>query len=146
MSTQSENSPLAPIFKITLQIALLIAFWSVGTLIQNLFALPISGAVIGLFILLIGLLSGLFKEEWIKTGSDFLLAELVLLFIPCLIGMMNYKDLFLTEGWKLAVAVVIGTICVIVSTAYSVHFGFKLEKKLKQIHLHKSSHAFHSEK
>lgn len=120
------------ISKVFLQILLLLVFLAIGGMIKRVLNIPISAAVIGLMILLLSLLSGILKLDWIKTGADFILAELVLFFIPCFIGLIKYKDLFLTEGWQLLVAVFIGTVCVMVCTAYSVHFGFKLENKIKQ--------------
>lgn len=120
--------------QIVIQIALLMLFWWVGSLFQRWLNLPISAGVVGLFLVLIGLLSGVFKLQWIKTGSDFILGELVLFFIPCVVGLMNYKTLFITEGWQLLSAVVLGTICVMVFTAYSVHICFKLEVWLKRHH------------
>lgn len=136
-SHASQSHQINILSKIFLQVGLLIAFWWIGSVIQKQFNLPISAAVIGLFIVLIGLLTGFFKLTWIKTGSDFILGELVLFFIPCFIGLMKYKQLFITEGWQLIVAVVIGTICVMVCTAYSVYLGFKLENKFKQ---HRQTH------
>ncbi|WP_130804981.1 CidA/LrgA family protein [Acinetobacter ihumii] len=118
--------------KIILQLILLICFWWIGSVLQSFFHLPFSAGVIGLFLVLTGLLSGLFKLEWIKGGSDFILAELVLFFIPCVVGLMNYKNLFISEGWQLISAVVLGTVCVMVFTAYTVHLCFKLENRIKQ--------------
>ncbi|WP_333665513.1 CidA/LrgA family protein [Acinetobacter guillouiae] len=132
MSKRTQSHQISSIYKVTLQIGLLILIWWIGSIIQKQFNLPISAAVIGLFMVLIGLMTGIFKLNWIKSGSDFILGELVLFFIPCFIGLMKYKNLFMTEGWQLIVVVVLGTICVMVFTAYSVHIGFKLERKLKQ--------------
>lgn len=126
------------IARIASQISLLLMFWWLGSIIQAELHLPVSAAVVGLFMVLIGLFSGLFKLDWIKSGSDFILGELVLCFIPCFVGLIKYKDLFIREGWQLIVAVVVGTICVMVFTAYSVHLGFKLETKLKQQRTHKT--------
>ena len=115
-----------------IQIGLLLIFWWIGSLLQQTLNLPVSAGVIGLFLVLIGLVSGVFKLQWIKTGSDFMLAELVLFFIPCVVGLINYKSLFIAEGWQLITAIVLGTMCVMVFTAYTVHFCFKLESRLKQ--------------
>jgi len=141
-----HNQQFTSVFTSILQIGFLIAFWWMGSIIQKLFHLPISAAVIGLFMVLIGLGSGVLKLNWIKSGSDFILSQLVLFFIPCFIGLMKYKTLFITEGWQLILAVVLGTICVMIFTAYSVHLGFKLEKKLKQHHLDKTAHLLPGEK
>ena len=118
--------------QLVLQLSLLIVIWWIASIIQQQLNLPISAGVIGLLLVLLALLSGIFKLQWIKTGSDFILGELVLLFIPCVVGIIKYKNLFLTQGWQLVLAVSIGTICVMVATAYSVYFGFKLEALLKQ--------------
>ena len=125
-------SSLAYFAKVIIQIGLLLIFWWIGSLLQQTLNLPVSAGVIGLFLVLIGLVSGVFKLQWIKTGSDFMLAELVLFFIPCVVGLINYKSLFIAEGWQLITAIVLGTMCVMVFTAYTVHFCFKLESRLKQ--------------
>jgi holin-like protein len=146
MSTRTQSHQISSIYKVILQIGLLILIWWIGSIIQKQFNLPISAAVIGLFMVLIGLMTGIFKLNWIKSGSDFILGELVLFFIPCFIGLMKYKNLFMTEGWQLIVVVVLGTICVMVFTTYSVHIGFKLERKLKQRHDHKTVHVLQGDK
>jgi len=115
-------SSLAYFAKVIIQIGLLLIFWWIGSLLQQALNLPVSAGVIGLFLVLIGLVSGVFKLQWIKTGSDFMLAELVLFFIPCVVGLINYKSLFIAEGWQLITAIVLGTMCVMVFTAYTVHF------------------------
>jgi holin-like protein len=134
MSTSLLSPKLLHIAQIILQLSFLIIIWWVASIIQCTLNLPVSAGVIGLLLVLFALLSGLFKLQWIKTGSDFILGELVLLFIPCVVGIIKYKDLFLTQGWQLILAVFIGTICVMLATAYSVYFGFKLEARLKQKH------------
>jgi len=137
MSTSLLSPKLLHIAQIILQLSFLVIIWWVASVIQHTLNLPVSAGVIGL-LLVLALLSGLFKLQWIKTGSDFILGELVLLFIPCVVGIIKYKELFLTQGWQLILAVFIGTICVMLATAYSVYLGFKLEARLKQKHKHHS--------
>lgn len=132
MSTSVLPPKLHYLVQVVLQLSLLIVIWWIASIIQQQLNLPISAGVIGLLLILLALLSGIFKLQWIKTGSDFILGELVLLFIPCVVGIIKYKDLFLTQGWQLVLVVSIGTICVMLTTAYSVYFGFKLEALLKQ--------------
>lgn len=134
MSTSLRSPKLLHLAQIILQLSFLVIIWWVASVIQRTLNLPVSAGVIGLLLVLFALLSGLFKLQWIKTGSDFILGELVLLFIPCVVGIIKYKALFLTQGWQLILAVFIGTICVMLATAYSVYFGFKLEARLKQKH------------
>ena len=132
-------SKIQYVLKVTAQLLFLIGLWWISALIQQYFHLPISAGVIGLILLLLALMSGMMKLMWIKSGADFILAELVLMFIPCVVGLVKYKQLFITQGWQLILAVVLGTLCVMVMTAYSVHFGFKLERKLQQKQNHRPS-------
>lgn len=132
MFNLKQHPKIAHLSKTVSQLGLLMLIWWIGALIQKGFNLPISAGVIGLLLLLVALLSGIFKLEWIKQGSDLMLAELVLFFIPCVVGLVKYKHLFLTQGWQLVVSVVIGTLFVLVVTAYTVHLGFKFEARLKQ--------------
>lgn len=138
MSSPSA-SKIQYFLKVTAQLLFLIGLWWISALIQQYFHLPISAGVIGLILLLLALMSGMMKLVWIKSGADFILAELVLMFIPCVVGLVKYKQLFITQGWQLILAVVLGTLCVMVMTAYSVHFGFKLERKLQQKQNHRQS-------
>ena len=138
MSSPSA-SKIQYVLKVTAQLLFLIGLWWISALIQQYFHLPISAGVIGLILLLLALMSGMMKLVWIKSGADFILAELVLMFIPCVVGLVKYKQLFITQGWQLILAVVLGTLCVMVMTAYSVHFGFKLERKLQQKQNHRPS-------
>lgn len=112
---------------IALQLGLLTAIWWLGACIQQWLNLPVSGGVIGLLLVLVALLSGVMKLDWIKAGSSFILGELVLLFIPCVVGIMKYKDLFISQGWQLVLSVVIGTVIVMTITALTVAWGFKME-------------------
>ena len=133
MSITFRSLNQSVLLKIIFQLSLLIFIWWIGSVLQKLLNIPVSAGVIGLFLMLFALLSGVFKLQWIKSGSDFILGELVLFFIPCVVGLIKYKHLFITQGWQMVVAVVIGTVTVMVSTAYAVHFGFKLESRL-QVH------------
>ncbi|MDM1247293.1 CidA/LrgA family protein [Acinetobacter sp. R933-2] len=132
-STPLFSSQSSFFLKVIFQLGLIFLFLGLGKYVQDILNLPISAAVTGLFILLIFLISGILKLEWVKVGSDFILGELVLFFIPCLVGLTQYQSLFLDQGWKLFVVIFLGTACVMVFTAFSVYLGFKLEKIIKKI-------------
>ncbi|WP_445117070.1 CidA/LrgA family protein [Acinetobacter sp. WZC-1] len=127
LSAKQKNSA-----NIVMQIGVLIVFWWLGSMVQSIFHLPVSAAFIGLLMMLTGLMTGVVKLQWIKSGSSFMLSHLVLFFLPPFVGLINYQQLFIKEGWQLLITVVTGTICVMAFTAYSVFLGFKLEEKLKQ--------------
>ena len=126
-----QSPSIQYLLKTIAQLGLLVLIWWLGSFIQQSLNLPISAGVIGLLLLTAALISGIFKLEWVKQGADLFLAELVLFFVPIVVGLIKYKQLLLTQGWQLAIAVIAGTICVMVCTAYCVFLGFKLEAKLK---------------
>ncbi len=132
MSSLSQHPKMLHFAQALAQLGLLFMIWLIGTAIQKWLQLPISGGVIGLLLLLAALLAGVFKLQWIKRGTDLILAELMLFFIPCVVGLIKYQHLFVTQGWQLIMSVVSGTVCVMAVTAYAVHLGFKLEVRLKQ--------------
>ena len=113
-----------------IQLIVLISFWYLGTFIQYLFQLPISGGVIGLVILFLALCSGLFQIDWIQGAGQSMLQHLVLFFIPCVVGLIQYKALFIEYGVQMIITIFLSTLCVMIVTAYSVYWGFKLEQKL----------------
>ncbi|WP_273779449.1 CidA/LrgA family protein [Acinetobacter sp. GSS19] len=126
MSSQSKQH-----FKHFGQLSLLFLFWAFGLLLQRTFNLPISAGVLGLFSMLTLLLTGLLPLHWVKAGSDLILSELVLFFVPCVVGLINYQQLFIQQGWQLVLAVLLGSLCVLIVTAYSVFIGFKVEAWIK---------------
>lgn len=113
------------------QLSLLFLFWAFGLLLQRTYNLPISAGVLGLFSMLTLLLTGLLPLHWIKAGSDLILSELVLFFVPCVVGLINYQQLFIQQGWQLVLAVLLGSLCVLIVTAYTVFIGFKMEAWIK---------------
>ena len=144
MNTEFSAHTGHALIKTTAQLALLLLFWAIGFGLQQRFHVPISAGVLGLFLALAALLCGVLKLDWIKGGADFVLGELVLFFVPCVVGLLKYQALFKSQGWQLISTIVIGTVCVMVATAYAVYLGFKLEHTLKQrLHAHKP--AIHHE-
>ncbi|CAK3991585.1 holin-like protein [Vibrio crassostreae] len=61
----------------------------IGKALQNIFSLPISGSIIGLLILFIGLQSRLIKPEKIEKGASLMIANLTLFFLPVSVGIID---------------------------------------------------------
>lgn len=98
------------IFKIIIQIIILYAFSMLGNFLQTIFHLPISGSIIGLFLLLSALMLKIIPVPAIKQGSEFLLLFLTLFFVPASIGIMNYPTLFSIQGALVVIVVVLSTL------------------------------------
>lgn len=97
------------IINIIFQIAILYAFSFVGEVLHDVFNLPIPGSIIGMLLLLLGLCIKIVPLQIIEAGAGFLLKILSLLFIPAMMGIMNYPSLVSFKGALLIVITVIST-------------------------------------
>ncbi len=116
--------------RIVAQSALLAALWYVADFASRHFDLPIPGSVIGLAVLLLLLLAGGVRPRWVKAGADWMLSELLLFFVPAAVAVVQYGGLFKSDGWRLALVVVAGTLTVLVAVALTVDQAVQLERRL----------------
>ncbi|CAM3417331.1 CidA/LrgA family holin-like protein [Marinicrinis lubricantis] len=103
-------------YKSTVQIGLLIAIASISNLLAEWLHLPIPGSIIGLIVTFILLKMHVLKLEWLEMGASFLLAELLLFFVPSAVGIISYKQLLLHDGLRVLLIVGIGTAVVMMSS------------------------------
>ncbi|MFC3747444.1 CidA/LrgA family protein [Paenibacillus sp. GCM10012306] len=73
---------------------------------------PIPGSILGMVILFLLLEFGVVRLNWVEVGASWLLAELLLFFIPSAIGVMKYTDMLETDGLRVLAVVVVGTFAV----------------------------------
>ena len=106
------------IFTIIVQILFIYIFLFLGSAIKAIIPIPIPASMIGLLLLLSSLLLGIVKLEWIEQGGNWLLAELLLFFIPSAVGIINYNELLSWQGVWSILMVGVSTFIVISSTAF----------------------------
>lgn len=78
--------------------------------------LGIPGSILGIVLVFILLETKVLRLEWIELGANWLLAELLLFFIPAAVGVMKYIPLFESDGIQILVVVLFSTITVMVSS------------------------------
>lgn len=78
--------------------------------------LPIPGTIVGIVLLFALLHFKVIKLEWVDLGSKWLLAEMLLFFIPPVVGIVEYKDLMLENGLKITLVIVFSILCVMAIT------------------------------
>lgn len=103
---------------IILQIVFIYLFLLLGTAIKAVVSLPIPASMIGLLLLLLALKLGIVKLEWIEQGGNWLLAELMLFFVPSAVGIINYDEIFSWHGFESILLIGISTFIVIGITAF----------------------------
>lgn len=64
-----------------------------GELLNALLPLPIPAGVYGLFLLLVGLCSGLIKLEHVEEAGSFLLDAMPIMFVPVIVGLMEKYEI-----------------------------------------------------
>ena len=104
------------------QLALIILVWAAADLIQTTFQLPIASGVLGLFLLLLLLQLKWIKLSMVEQGAQFLLRNLLLFFIPPVVGLIQYQELLWQRGGQLVFAITVSTICVMVSSVWRIQW------------------------
>ena len=103
--------------KIIGQLAIILAVYLAGILLENILNLPLPGSIIGLLLMLVLLHLKVIKVEKIKQVSDFFLNNMMFFFIPATVGIMasyNVLDGFL---FQIVVLVMISVVITISVTA-----------------------------
>jgi holin-like protein len=78
--------------------------------------LPIPGTILGIIVLFVLLKTNVIKLSWIEQGANWLLAELLLFFIPAAVGVMNYMSLLEQDGIRILLVVISSTLVVMASS------------------------------
>ena len=113
--------------RIPFQIGLLAAIWLLADCAVRYFHLPLPANVTGMLALLALILLGWVRVEWFRAGAGWLLAEMLLFFVPAVVAVVNYQDLLLQEGWRIALVLVISTTLVLGVTALAVDRLYRFE-------------------
>ncbi|WP_439185588.1 CidA/LrgA family protein [Carboxylicivirga taeanensis] len=74
--------------KVFRQLAIILAINFTGELLSKSLSLPLPGSIVGMFILLILLLTGIVKEAHIAETADFFLEKMPFFFIPAGVSVM----------------------------------------------------------
>lgn len=99
-----------------LQVAALMAFSMVMNQLASWLHIPVPGSILGILVIFILLEAHIIRIEWIDIGAKWLLAELLLFFVPAAVGIMKYIPMLQSDGLRIAIVVLISTFIVMAST------------------------------
>jgi holin-like protein len=111
------------------QLLFFIVAWVGADALARHYGSPIPGAVWGLGATLGLLYCGALPAATVAAGARWLLAEMLLFFVPLFMEMAGNLGLFAREGARLAGAVLLGTVIVMAGTAWVVDRVYIWEKK-----------------
>ena len=123
----SLQQTLWPIANAVLQVALLSAIWIAMDVLRQRFGWSMPAGLIGFALLAVGLFSGLVKAQWLQTGTNWLLAEMLLFFVPAMLVVTEYPDLIRHQGLRILAVIVASTACVMAVTALAVDRAYRFE-------------------
>ena len=113
------------------QVGILIAAWWLADEAASALHLPFSGGVVGLFVLVALLLSGWMRPAAIELGANWLLANMLLFFIPLVVSVVQFTQLLKAQGLMLFVNIGLGFASVMLATALTVEWVCRYERKLR---------------
>lgn len=111
------------------QFIILIGFLFLGHMIVSLFSIPLPGAIVGMILLFIGLLTRLVNIKWIEKASSFQLKHLTLLFIPPIAGLFLSSSFLDILQWNILIILIVSSICCLLGTAFTVEWYEKLKRR-----------------
>jgi len=114
------------------QVVLLSAVWVLASRLSHHFMPAVPAGVLGMFLLLISLQSGLLPLSWCKSGARWLLAEMLLFFIPATVAVVKYPQLIETAGVRIVLVILLSTVLVMTVTSLVVDAGYRFEIMLKR--------------
>ncbi|WP_051443305.1 CidA/LrgA family protein [Curvibacter gracilis] len=120
---------LARITLQSVQILFFVGLWLIGDRLADFEHWPMPAGVIGLVVVTALLMTGLMAHRHIESGARRLLAEMPLFFIPPLLSVMDFGQVFARYGFALLAAVLLGSLVVMSCTGLIVDWVFHLESR-----------------
>jgi holin-like protein len=102
---------------IVLQVLFIHVFLFLGAALKEIIPLPIPASMFGLILLFLALYLKIVKLEWVEKGAIWLMAELLLFFVPSAVGIVNYDDILSFQGAEIVLLIAVSTVIVLGMTA-----------------------------
>ena len=108
-----------------LQLGIVLACWLAGEVLARALGLPIPGAILGLAIMLVLLARRRLSAVSMRRGAEWLLADMLLFFVPAVLAVLNYPEFLGLTGLKILFVILASTIAVMVTTGLVVDSAYR---------------------
>lgn len=98
------------------QIILLCVFSLIMNKLVEVLHWKIPGSILGIIVIFILLQTKIIRLEWIELGAKWLLAELLLFFIPSAVGIIKYQHILVDNGVRVVFVIILSTVAVMACT------------------------------
>ena len=111
------------------QFCLILLIWALGEYLSQFLStfIFIPGNILGMLLLLLGLMSGIIKEQYIQDVAQFLLNHMALFFIPLAVNILG-QSLNL-DFFMLVIITLITTPIIMIVTTFTTDKLMKLKEK-----------------
>ncbi|EEK8302167.1 CidA/LrgA family protein [Salmonella enterica subsp. enterica serovar 4,[5],12:i:-] len=89
--------------------------------------LPLPANLVGMVLMLALIVCRIIPLSWVRAGARWLLAEMLLFFVPAVVAVVNYAHLLLVGGWRIFSVIAISTLMVLGATAWVVDKVYRYE-------------------
>jgi Putative effector of murein hydrolase LrgA len=89
--------------------------------------LPLPANLVGMVLLLALIVCRVIPLNWVRAGSRWLLAEMLLFFVPAVVAVVNYAQLLMVDGWRIFLVIALSTMMVLGATAWVVDKVYRYE-------------------
>ncbi|AXT45379.1 MULTISPECIES: CidA/LrgA family protein [Chromobacterium] len=113
------------------QVALLSVVWIAASQLSSHFLPAVPAGVLGMFLVLAALWLGWLPLAWCRSGARWLLAEMLLFFIPAVVAVIQYPDVIMAAGLRIVAVIVLSTLLVMAATSWVVDKCYRLEVALR---------------
>lgn len=110
------------VLKTMLQILFIALFAVIGKWLSETFHLPLPGNLIGMFLLLFFLFTGIIKEVHIQKGANLLLQYMALFFVPSGVAILANATLIKGQWLPWLILILVTTIIVMIATGKLVDY------------------------
>ena len=107
------------------QIVLVLILWQVGDALSRWTQWPIPGGIFGLLVLLVLFSTRRVNLDNFRQGSDWFLSEMLLFFVPSIMGVLDHSELLGLVGVKIVALILISTALVMVTIAVVIEGGLR---------------------
>ncbi|EKN3346096.1 CidA/LrgA family protein [Yersinia ruckeri] len=123
--------------QVPVQVVLYVGLFVISEQLVRVFHLPLPANIVGMLLLLALFVLRIIPMGWVKAGSRWLLAEMLLFFVPAVVAVVNYAQLLLVDGWKIFAVIAVSTTLTLAATALVVDRVYRFEIWLQR---RKSAH------
>lgn len=91
--------------------------------------LPLPPNLVGMVMLLALIACRVIPLNWVRAGARWLLAEMLLFFVPAVVAVVNYAQLLMVDGWRIFLVIALSTCLVLAATAWVVDKVYRYEMR-----------------